>query len=171
MTLSLNEFFLKYLKMEKTDLTKLYKAYYKAAHAPELVVIESAHYLAIAGKGDPSGEHFAADLQALYAAAYALKFFYKELNKDFIVARLEGSWGFDEEEHPGISMQEAPRKVPRSHWQYRLMIRLPEFVDRQTAGTVVEQVLLKKRLIRVERISFVQQAGRQSRTDAPYGSF
>lgn len=147
--------------MEKTDLTKLYKAYYKAANTPELVVIEAAHYLAITGEGDPSGENFAADLQALYATAYAVKFFYKALNKDFVVARLEGSWGFNEEEYPGISMQEAPRKIPRSHWQYQLMIRLPEFANRRTTGTIIEQVVLKKQLVRAKKISLISKpAGR-----------
>lgn len=140
--------------MQKIDLTKLYKAYYRAAKFPELVQIEAAHFLSLCGKGDPSGEGFALDLQALYSTAYALKFRYKALDKDFIVAKLEGLWSFDEQRYPGLSAAEAPKKIPRSQWKYLLLIRLPEFVGKEEVKTAIEQVFEKNKFDRVQDIFF-----------------
>jgi hypothetical protein len=114
--------------MEKLDLTKRYKSYYTAKAVPEVLDIEAASYVSIAGLGDPSGPLYAEHIQALYAVAYALKFHCKELGKDFIVSKLEGLWDFDEVRYGLIPMHEAPLKIPRGEWRYRLLIRLPEFV-------------------------------------------
>lgn len=117
--------------MEKLDLTKLYKTYYKAKTVPELVELEAARYLAIAGKGNPDGPEFAARTQTLYAVGYRIKFMCKALKKDFTVAKLEGQWWFDETKWGVPSLQDAPRRIPRSEWEYRLLIRLPEYVARE----------------------------------------
>ncbi|MEJ7682535.1 MAG: hypothetical protein WKG06_32710 [Segetibacter sp.] len=49
--------------MEKLDLTKKYKTYFKAKTKPEIVEIEPARFLSIVGKGDPSDKPFAAKLK------------------------------------------------------------------------------------------------------------
>ncbi|QEC50993.1 hypothetical protein EDD80_101555 [Anseongella ginsenosidimutans] len=140
--------------MQKTDLTKLYKSYYSAKNTPELVETEAAAFLSLAGKGDPSGESFAADIQALYATAYTLKFMYKATDQDFVVAKLEGLWDFDEQLYSGFSLSEAPIKIPRKDWRYRLLIRLPEFVRPEDITEAANRVLLKKQLDRALDISF-----------------
>lgn len=114
--------------MEKLDLTKKYKTYYNAASKPEIVDIGPARYLSLTGSGDPSGEDFANRVGALYPVAYAIKFRCKARGNDFTVAKLEGQWWFDHAAHPGLTMADAPAKVPRSEWSYRLLIRLPDFV-------------------------------------------
>ena len=115
--------------MEKTDLTKTRKKYYSAKSKPEITSVEPATFLSIAGTGDPSGKAFADRIQALYTTAYTLKFKAKSRNQDFVVARLEGLWWFDEKKHPGLSITESAIKVPRKEWEYRLLIRMPEFVN------------------------------------------
>ncbi len=56
--------------MEKLDLVKQHKAYYTAKATPAILEIEGpVSYLSIAGAGDPSGQAYADDLQALYATA------------------------------------------------------------------------------------------------------
>jgi hypothetical protein len=102
--------------MDKLDLTKKYKSYYTAKTKPELVEIEKARFLSITGKGDPSEKAFAGKIQALYATAYTIKFMLKEKGKDFTVAKLEGLWWFDHKKYGGFSMDEAPKKIPRSEW-------------------------------------------------------
>lgn len=114
--------------MEKLDLTKKYKTYYTAASKPEIVDIGPAQYLSITGTGDPSGEDFGVSISALYPVAYAIKFACKARGNDFTVAKLEGQWWFDMQAYPGLTMADAPAKVPRSEWAYRLLIRLPDFV-------------------------------------------
>lgn len=130
--------------MDKLDLTKKYKSYYTARTRPEVVEIEKAQFLSITGKGDPSGQAFAEKLQGLYATAYAIKFMMKEKGKDFTVAKLEGLWWFDEEKYGAPSISEAPQKVPRSEWQYRLLIRMPDFVTNQHVETARHTVVSKK---------------------------
>lgn len=140
----------------KTDLTKIHKAYYTARPMPELVVIEAASYLSITGKGDPSGEDYALRLQALYATAYALKFMYKAKQRDFVVAKLEGLWWFDEARYGHVTMQEAPLKIPRSEWEYRLLIRLPAYVDKADVLSAKQQAAQKKALHGIEAVSYYE---------------
>lgn len=122
------------------DLTKKFKNYYTAGAKPEIVAFENAvPYLAIRGKGDPSGVEFSEKIQAMYSTAYAVKFHYKTEGKDFVVAKLEGQWWFDEARFGSPTIEEAPRKIPRSEWEFRLLLRMPDFVEK----TVVEKSALK----------------------------
>jgi hypothetical protein len=132
--------------MEKIDLTKLYKSYYTAKSTPELVEIEAATFLSITGKGNPSSQEFANSIQALYATAYAIKFSYKTQNQDFVVAKLEGLWWYDEAKYGTPSIEEAPQKIPRSEWEYRLLIRMPDFVTADAVQNAKQQVIAKKNI-------------------------
>ncbi len=138
----------------KTDLTKHDKPYYTAKTKPELITIEAMQYLSLEGKGDPSAPAFAARLQALYATAYALKFMYKAKALDFAVAKLEGLWWFDEKQYGAVTMQEAPRKIPRSEWEYRLLIRLPDFVQETDVLSAKEAALRKKGIAGIADVVF-----------------
>lgn len=139
--------------MEKLDLTKKYKSYYTAKTNPELVHIEAAHFISISGKGDPSGKQFAERIEALYTTAYALKFSCKTLGKDFVVSKLEGLWWFDEEKYAGKTIETAPTDVPRSEWEYRLLIRLPDFVTAQQLEEAKKSVAAKKALTLVDEVT------------------
>ncbi len=101
-------FFSKKTPLEKTDLSRAYKNYYKATAHPELVDIAPAQFISITGQGDPGGADYAARLEALYSVAYTLKFRFKNQGQDFVVAKLEGLWWFDEERYKGIPMAETP---------------------------------------------------------------
>lgn len=114
--------------MQKLDLTKKHKGYYRAKELPEIVVIEPAQFLSIRGKGDPSGAEFGENVEALYTTAYAIKFAFKQQDQDFVVAKLEGQWWFDGQQYTGLTITESSQKVPRSEWEYRLLIRLPDYV-------------------------------------------
>lgn len=132
--------------MTKLDLTKEHKAYYTATSKPELLTIGKAQFLSITGKGDPSGQTYADKLQALYSVAYAVKFLYKAMDKDFVVAKLEGLWSFDEDKYAGLSADEAPLKIPRSEWNYRMLIRIPDFVTREQLERAVKTVVNQKQI-------------------------
>src|SRR5688572_14562689 len=135
--------------MEKLDLAKKYKAYYTAKTKPEVVQIESVNFVSICGKGDPSGKPFGENLEALYATAYAIKFEFKAQNKDFVVAKLEGLWWFDEKKHTSKTIVNASTDIPRSEWEYRLLIRMPDFVIRKDLDKALEAVYSKKGIERV----------------------
>lgn len=140
--------------MTKLDLSRIYKAYYNASSKPEVTEVEKAHYLSIEGKGNPSGQAFAENISALYTVAYTLKFRYKAEEQDFVVAKLEGLWWFDEDKYAGISMNDAPQLVPREEWHYRLLIRLPEFVLPEEVSRCVESAFLKKKLEIIKKVTW-----------------
>lgn len=131
--------------MEKLDLTKQYKSYFTAKTKPELVQIEPARYISIPGKGDPSAAAFAQPIEALYATAYTIKFAYKAQGKDFTVSKLEGLWWYDENKYPGKNISTSATDVPRSEWEYRLLIRIPDFVQQEDIAAATATVLQKKK--------------------------
>lgn len=140
--------------MTKLDLTKTYKSYFTAKTKPELVTIEAAHFISIQGKGDPSAPAFANNIAALYATAYVIKFMYKAQDNDFIVSKLEGLWWFDENKFTGTSIESAPTEIPRSEWEYRLLIRMPEFVTAKDVDTAKETVKTKKNISLASQVSY-----------------
>ncbi|RFS15637.1 GyrI-like domain-containing protein [Emticicia sp. C21] len=142
--------------MEKLDLGKQYKAYYIATTTPALVEIEAAKYLSIVGKGDPSGEEYAATLQALYATAYGVKFWYKAQKQDFVVAKLEGLWWFDEAKYKDIPMADSPTQIPRSEWHFRMLIRMPEYVTIKAVQQIAEEVTAKKQIALARQVELYE---------------
>jgi hypothetical protein len=142
--------------MEKIDLTRKYKGYYTARPTPELVHIEKAHFLSVEGKGDPASAEFAELVQALYATAYAIKFNCKAQDKDFVVSKLEGLWWFDDQQYAGFTIDEAPVKIPRAAWEYRLLIRMPDFVSPAIVQTAIDEVVVKKEIPMAEKIEWFE---------------
>ncbi|MBL7978369.1 MAG: GyrI-like domain-containing protein [Bacteroidetes Order II. Incertae sedis bacterium] len=142
--------------MEKLDLTKQYKSYYSAKPMPELVNIGPARYVVIEGKGDPSGEAFATDLEALFPVAYAIKFYFNVLGQDFIVPKLEGQWWFDMEKFGMPDLASAPAKVPRSEWSYRLLLRMPHYVTESGVEKAIEEVVSKKKKLHAANVRFYE---------------
>jgi len=140
--------------MEKLELTKKYKSYFTAKTKPELVQIEAAQFISICGKGDPSGKHFADRIEALYSTAYAIKFSFKSKGQDFVVSKLEGLWWFDEKKFTNQTIISASVEVPRSEWEYRLLIRLPEFVTKQDLEKAKETVIINKDVQLARHIEF-----------------
>ena len=142
--------------MEKLDLTKKHRNYYRATQQPEIVEIEPAQFLSVEGVGDPSGDPFAENLQALYSTAYAIKFMFKAQGKDFVVSKLEGLWWFDESKYSGLSITDSAAKVPRSEWEYRLLIRLPDYVSEPDVQKGVEMAVTKKKLPSARKVGFYE---------------
>jgi hypothetical protein len=130
--------------MSKSDLTKLHKDYYTAKKTPKIVAFESVQYLAISGKGDPSGKEFSDTVGTLYTVAYAVKFICKALENDFVVPKLEGLWWYDENKFANLSIADAATKVKRSDWEYRLLIRMPEFVIPEIINQAIVNTIDKK---------------------------
>jgi hypothetical protein len=139
--------------MEKTDLARKYKSYYSAKPKPELVEFGEISYLSISGKGDPSSQGFENKVQALYPVAYALKFLAKAQGRDFIVPKLEGLWWYDET-YQNISMSEAPLRIPRSEWCWRLLIRMPESLSSNHLKEVIPVVKAKKNTTHIDEVEF-----------------
>jgi hypothetical protein len=107
----------------KLDLTKEYKTYYTGRITPEIIDFDEAQFLTIQGKGAPQSDEFMAKLEALYPLAYGIKMPMKKEGKDFTVAKLEGLWW--------VESSKPFMEVSREQWQWKLLIRMPEFVTQE----------------------------------------
>jgi hypothetical protein len=140
----------------KLDLTKLDKDYYTAKLKPQLIDLKACYpYLSILGKGDPSSLEFANDIAALYSTAYTLKFAFKAMDKDFTVAKLEGLWWFDEAKYPNLNVETA-LSVPRAAWEYRLLIRMPDYVKETAVKEAVAKAFAKKDIARIKEVHYFE---------------
>ncbi|GAL86209.1 hypothetical protein MYP_3438 [Sporocytophaga myxococcoides] len=133
-------------------MTKAYKTYFTAKAKPELIDIEPAQFLSITGIGDPSQKAFSEKIQALYSTAYTLKFTFKAMQKDFKVSKLEGQWWFDENKYRVLSMTETSINVPRDAWEYRLLIRMPDFITEDDVRTATSSVVSKKEILLAKNV-------------------
>lgn len=130
----------------KLDLVKEYKTYYTAKTNPELIEFNEILFLTIAGKGEPGGGEFTDKVEALYSLAYSIKNVGKKQGKDFAVPKLEGLWW--------VNSDKPALEVPRKEWQWRLLIRLPDFITLETFEKAKEEVFKKKRLELTKEIKF-----------------
>lgn len=131
----------------KLDLSKKFKPYFTASRKPEVVEFEESQYVSITGSGDPSKQEFAEKVQALYAVSYAIKFGCKMKDNDFVVPKLEGLWWFDESKYHNVQLSTAPKIVDRKDWQYKLLIRMPDFVGQSDIIEAQENVIKKKKIM------------------------
>ncbi len=132
--------------MSKLDLTKLYKDGYTSRAEPGVVDVPSGNFLTITGRGAPGGEVYRQKLEPLYAVAYRLKFMSKHAGNDFVVCKLEGLWWFDD---PGNLIM-----PPREQWNWKMMIRQPEFATAEMATAAKQEVEAKKKLSSAQEVSF-----------------
>lgn len=144
--------------MEKLDLSKKYRSYYQAKTTVEELVIEEAGYLAIEGKGDPSAAEFSRNIEALYGIAYAIKFLCKDQGNDFVAPKLEGNWWYDENKYVRLSPAQAALEVPRSEWQYQLMIRMPDFVSKKSFEEGLNRAFAKKGIEKMKLVQLISFA-------------
>ena len=122
---------------DKIDLYKMHKEDYAAPRKPVLVTIRPATYMAISGQGAPGGEAFTDKIGALYGAAYTVKMTRKFAGlQDYAVCKLEAQWWAGEcDGNFG--------RVPKEQWNWRLLIRTPDFIKQEDLEKAVA-VLLEK---------------------------
>ena len=111
--------------IEKLNIEKADPNYYKASASPELRDLDPYYYLSIAGKCSPSSPDFMRAMEELYAVAFALKFICKAEDMDFVVPKMEGFWWID----GGLEVQHQFSKTPEEHWNWKIAIRMPDFVE------------------------------------------
>lgn len=130
--------------METLDLRKTLKHYYSpSAKKVELVEVPTFKFLMIDGAieaGHAPGDSplFQENTQALYNAAYTLKFMVKQRKEnpvDYPVMALEGLW-WVEDGHFDIQIKD--------NWVYTLMILQPELVSEALFGEALAQIRKKK---------------------------
>ena len=130
----------------KLDLTKTDRAYYKAKQTPSIHEFDSYNYLTIQGQGAPEDILFTSAMEAIYPVAYAIKFICKDRDQDFVVPKMEGQW-WVEDDRPF-------EQVPRHEWHWKLLMRMPAFVDKTTFEMAVTNLKTKKKPARLQDMKF-----------------
>jgi len=142
--------------MPPFDVVKDHKPLYMpSAKHPAIVEVPELAFLMVDGRGDPTAsQEFMDAMQALYSAAYTLKFSLKKTDpeRDFKVAPLEGLWWADDE---APSMEHL--RSHRDEWNWTLLVAVPDAVTPQEVATALEAAAKKKDLpaaprLRLERL-------------------
>ena len=127
------------------DFKKEYKEFYLPKNKPEIVTVPPANYIAVRGTGDPNEEDgaYKQAIGVLYAIAYTLKMSYKtdyqiEGFYQYVVPPLEGFWWQE-----GI---EGVDYTNKSTFHWISVIRLPDFITRESFRWAVETATKKKKL-------------------------
>lgn len=127
------------------DFKKEYKEFYMPKNKPQIVMVPTANYIAVRGKGDPNeeGGAYQQAISVLYAVAYTLKMSYKTDYKiegffEYVVPPLEGFWWQDDVE--GVNCSD------KSNFNWISVIRLPDFVRKENFDWAVSIATKKKKL-------------------------
>ena len=123
-------------EIERCYSEQVRKAEYVTPKKPVLIQIKSAKYLAFTGRRAPDGEAFQKGVGALYNVAFTLKMAKKFAGKDYKVCNLEGLWW-------GVNEAENFASQPPDTWNWKLLIRVPEFISakdlKDTIATLKEK--------------------------------
>jgi hypothetical protein len=125
---------------------ELKELYTPSPEEPEVLRIPKFQYLMIDGTGDPNtSPAFAEAVQALYSAAYTLKFMIKkEKGIDYPVMALEGLWWADD--------MNSFMTAERDSWKWTLMILQPKVVTKTLFAKGIKLAMVKKGLAALGRI-------------------
>lgn len=129
----------------KIDLFQQHRDQYKAGKTPVIVALPPILYFQLAGEGDPSGPDFEESVGAMYAVAYSVKMTSKKVGRDYKVAPLEGLWWADGDNSQFL-------EIPREEWKYRLLIRVPDFIDNDKLADAQESLISKGKSLRVRNV-------------------
>lgn len=132
----------------KHEWRKHEKELYGVKTTPVMISIPQQQFIMISGKGNPNDSDFSDKVGALYALAYAIKMEYKsnptsgEIT-DYSVYPLEGIW----KQIEGV-------ELIKDTLEYTIMIRQPDFINKEMVDKALEKVKIKKPNPLYEHISF-----------------
>jgi hypothetical protein len=126
--------------ISKIDLAKTDRLYYKATKNPQIVDLDSYYYLSIAGQCAPEAARFLDAIEAMYTTLYGIKFLCKGEDNDFVVPKMECHWYID----GGVENQQAFMQTPREQWRWKIMFRMPDFVEQHHFFQAMRQAIQKK---------------------------
>jgi len=152
--------------MEKIDFRREFKDLYAPSSKDfSIVDVPSMRFLMVDGQGDPnSAESYREAVEAVYAVSYVLKFASKkELDKDYVVAPLEGLWSA-----PDPSAFELRAK---DEWQWTVLIMQPSWISAEMVDFAFGAAEAKKDLPALSLLRLEDFAEGQSAQILHIGSY
>ena len=120
----------------KLDLYRSFRSEYVTPKKPLLIKTTPARYLAFTGRGEPGGAAFQAAIGALMNVAFTVKMTRKFAGQDYTVCKLEGLWWGDD-------ATKCFAELPRQEWNWKVMIRVPNFVGEKEVQGAIDKLLAK----------------------------
>lgn len=139
----------------KHEWKKHEKQFYLPKNKPEVVSLPAFKFYTIEGEGNPNDAFFAEYIGVLYSLAYGVKMSPKKGLEpkgyfDYTVYPLEGVWDLNEEgrkKYKGST-------IDKNDLVFKLMIRQPDFVERDFALQVLESTKKNKPHDLLEKVKF-----------------
>ncbi len=128
--------------MTKIDFKSEWKHLFKPSSKEfEMVDVPGMNFIMVDGHGDPNtAESYLQAVEALYAAAYKIKFHSKKnLERDYVVPPLEGLWWAED-------MDSFTAARDKSTWDWTMMIMQPEWVGEEVLESARPEVMKSKHL-------------------------
>src|ERR1700732_4590421 len=116
--------------MEKLNITEYYPRYYTATDHPEIIDVENANFISILAKGSFTEKIFYQRITLLKKAAQVVADLFQDSGKGFELSVLEGLY-WNDKKYGQHSISHVFDTGPLSELNYRLMIRLPEYINLQ----------------------------------------
>ena len=138
----------------KHEWKKNEKQFYLPKNKPELISIPKFKYFTIDGSGNPNDDFFAEYIGVLYSLSYGIKMSPKKGIEpkgyfDYTVYPLEGVWDINDEAKKSFD-----GTINKNTLVFKLMIRQPDFVDKDFALQILEQTKKKKPHVLLEQVRF-----------------
>lgn len=151
----------------KIDYKKDFKHLYVPKTKPEIIDVPEMPFFMIDGAGDPNGENFAKETEALYSLSYAVRMSYKtdevpEGYYPYTVFPLEGVWDLLDRSKPATD---------KSNFKYTIMIRQADFLTDDWFKRFQERTMQKKQNPFLEKVRFETMADGLSCQMMHVGSF
>ena len=112
------------------NIPEYYQRYYTATDHPEIIDVEDANFISILAKGSFTEKIFYQRIALLKLAAQAIIDLFQDSVNSFELSVLEGLY-WNDEKYGQHSISHVFDTGPLSKLNYRLMIRLPEYVTQQ----------------------------------------
>ena len=116
--------------MKKLNIPEYYPHYYTATDHPEIINLEDANFISLLAKGSFTEKIFYQRIALLKQAAQAIIDLFQDSGNSFELSVLEGLY-WNDEKYGQHSISHVFDTGPLSKLNYRLMIRLPEYVTQQ----------------------------------------
>jgi len=138
----------------KHEWKKNEKQFYLPKNKPELISVPEFKFFTIEGNGNPNDEFFAEYIGVLYSLSYGIKMSPKKGIEpkgyfDYTVYPLEGVWDLNEKAKKSFD-----GTINKTDLVFKLMIRQPDFVDKDFALQILEQTTKKKPHDLLEQVRF-----------------
>jgi hypothetical protein len=138
----------------KHEWRKKEKSLYLPKSKPEIIEIPEMKYFTIRGEGNPNSENFAAYIEILYSASYAIRMSHKKNMQpegfyEYTVYPLEGFWDVNEK-----AKQTKGYQLDKNDLVFHLMIRQPDFVNSDYAEKMLTMVKSKSVSPLIDKVRF-----------------